>query len=150
MSVFALLALWLAPALEGGLVPSTPGRIWALGRSMASIKDPSLSREHAEMEARTNLARVAAKLAGLAIPGQKLSATLKGSEIVSVECKRVCVARAEAPLAGVEVKRGAATETLEDTITEAYATDRDRAMKALDAALGKQPGRKTKRPRGKK
>ncbi len=126
-------------ALQGGLVPSTPGRIWALGQSSPGIKDPSLAREQAQTQARVNLARVAAALAGLALPTQKLSATLKGSEISSVDCKKVCVARAEAPLSGVEVKRGAQTETLEDTVSGAFAADRERAMHALDIALGKSP-----------
>jgi len=142
----AMLLLGLGGGLKGGLVPSTPGRIWALGQSSPSTKDPSLAREEAGAAARVNLARVASAMAGVALPTQKITATLKGSEISSIDCKKVCVARAEAPLSGIEVKHGADTETLEDTVAQAFAADRERAMHALESALGKKP----KPGRGKK
>ncbi len=146
MWLHALVLLAAGGGLQGGLVPSTPGRIWALGQSSPSTKDPSLAREEASTQARVNLARVAHAMAGVALPTQKFSATLKGSEISSIECKKVCVARAEAPLSGVEVKHGEDLETLEDTVAQAFAADRERAMHALESAIGQ----KAKPERGKK
>ena len=145
-----VLLLGLGGGLRGGLQPTTPGRIWALGQSSPGIKDPGLAREQAETLARANLARVAAAMAGLALPGRRLSATLKGSEISSIECSKICVARAEAPLEGVEVKRGDAAETLEDVVAAAFASDRERAMHALGQVLARQKpdrGKPARRPR---
>jgi hypothetical protein len=141
----ALLFLGAAAAPVGGFVEGHPDRIWAVGEAPAGLKDESLAREAAGAQARANLARVAAAVGKLCAPDGKVSATLTGSEIVSVECKKTCRARAEVGLADVTVARRGKGETLDAALTRAFPDDRDGAMRALDAALAKKHKKSAKR-----
>lgn len=137
-----MLTLFLAVALGspiGGFVEGKPDRIYATGES-SKIKDESLAREAAATHARANLVLVARALGKLAAPGARIDATLRGSEIVSVECARTCVARAEVPLSGIELR--GRSGTLEGAVDKKYADDRAAAFAALDRELKKQRKRR--------